>query len=81
MNDARRASAVDAAESGLKVALALVGTALFGVLDFGFGLGRRFHGTPKQQAFAVVLLIAVPLFAAYWPLRWVLVRSILRASE
>lgn len=62
--------AVRATRAFLKAVLSLVGVGVFLFLEFGTRLADQFGGTPKQKAFAMIMVCAVPLMIAYFPLAW-----------
>ena len=68
--DAEIATAVKLVRVLLKTVLALLGVAAFLVLEFGTRVADSFGGTPKQVAFALVMLCFIPALVIYFPLSW-----------
>jgi hypothetical protein len=68
--DAELATAVRAVRVFLKAVLGLLGVVAFLVLEFGTDVADSFGGTPRQVAFALVMLCFLPGLVLYFPLSW-----------
>jgi hypothetical protein len=68
--DAELATAVRLVRVLLKAVLSLLGVVAFLVLEFGTHAAFAFGGTPKQVAFALVMLCFLPGLVLYFPLSW-----------
>ena len=70
------AAAARAARAFVKYALVLVGVVAFLILDFGTQVPSHFGGSPKQVAFILIMICALPLMVAYFPLSWIAARLV-----